>query len=374
MKICQLCTVDFTLYHFLLPLMRGLRDAGHEVVGVCADGPFADRVRAEGFRVEPVAMARSMNVYRHVASARTLAGLFRRERFDVVHAHTPVAGLVGRYAAWRAGVPRIVHTAHGFYFHERMPRHRRGAFIALEWLAGRVTHTLLTVSAEDAGTARRYGLIRGPVIEAVGNGADPDRFRPAWSRREREAVRQGLDAPMDRAVILAIGRLVAEKGYPELIAAMRSVDAELWIAGERLESDHAPGIDAALRAAGSDPGLRDRIRFLGYRDDVPDLMRAADIVCLPSHREGMPTAIVEAMMSGLPVVATNIRGSREAVADGETGLLVEVGDGRALAEALNRLAGDPALRKTMGAAGRERAQAHYREKDIVARQVELLGL
>ena len=155
MKICQLCNLDFTLYHFLLPLMHGMSDAGHEVVGVCTDGAFAAKVRGEGFRVETVLIERSFNIFKHIGSIRRLVALFRREKFDIVHVHNPVAALVGRAAAWRAGVPCIVYTAHGFYFHEHMSTLKRSAFIALEWLAGRVTHVLFTQSREDAQIARK---------------------------------------------------------------------------------------------------------------------------------------------------------------------------------------------------------------------------
>jgi glycosyltransferase involved in cell wall biosynthesis len=116
------------------------------------------------------------------------------------------------------------------------------------------------------------------------------------------------------------------------------------------------------------------VRFLGYRADVPLLMRAADIYTLPSHREGLPRSVIEAMMSGLPVVGTAIRGTREEVVDGETGVLVPVNDARALAAALARLAGDPALRAAWGAAGRTRALALYREDLVIARQLAALGL
>jgi glycosyltransferase involved in cell wall biosynthesis len=171
-----------------------------------------------------------------------------------------------------------------------------------------------------------------------------------------------------------VGRLVAEKGYIELIEAMRSVDAQLWVVGERLASDHADPVDAAVLAAATDPVLKQRVRFLGYRTDVPVLMRAADIYTLPSHREGMPRSVIEAMMSGLPVVGTDIRGTREEVVEGETGTLVPVGDAAALAVALSRLARDPALRAAWGAKGRARALALYREDLVIARQIEALAL
>lgn len=374
MKIAQLCAVDFTLYHFLLPLMEGLRAAGHEVVGICGDGKHVADVERAGFRVVPVAIDRSYNLLRHIRSYRALVRLFRRERFDMVHVHTPVAALVGRAAARRAGVKTIVYTAHGFYFHERMPGWKRRLFVGLEWLAGRATDVLLTQSAEDAAFARSARLIRGNVIEAIGNGVDPRRFAPDADGGARRRLRAAIGSDADRVVILMIGRLVAEKGHPELIEAMRSVDADLWIVGERLGSDHAGEIDRAIDAALSDSDLRGRVHFLGYRDDVPDLLRAADIFTLPSHREGMPRSVIEAMMTGLPVVGTDIRGTREEVVPEETGLLVPVGDSAALAAALRRLADDAALRRRLGEAGRARALAFYDETKVVARQLALLGL
>ncbi|MEP4378176.1 MAG: glycosyltransferase family 4 protein [Alphaproteobacteria bacterium] len=373
-KICQLCTVDFTLYHLLHPLMRAMREQGHDVVGVCADGNLIASVRADGFRIETVPLTRSANPARNWRGGKALRDLFRREKFDIVHVHTPVAAFVGRLAAARAGVPRIVYTAHGFYFHENMPLPRRQAHIAAEWFAGRFTHTLMTQSEEDARTARRLGLCRTGDILAIGNGSDPEVFKPSDDPAARSATRAAIGTADDRLVILMAGRLVAEKGYGELVSAMRNVDAELWAVGARLSSDHAAGINDAIREIEADPALRDRIRFLGYRDDMADLMRAADIFTLPSHREGMPRSIIEAMLTGLPVVATDVRGSREEVVDGETGLLVPVRDAAALARALQALAQDPARRQALGAAGLERGRRLYDERLVIDRQLDHLGL
>jgi len=302
---------------------------------------------------------------------RALVRLFRDEKFDIVHVHTPVAALVGRLAAARAGVPKVVYTAHGFYFHDRMAWPKRMVHMTLEWIGGRFTDLLFTQAAEDAETARAHGLSRGPV-HAIGNGSDPARFRPDAATRAR--MRAELGTPDGRPVIAVVGRLVAEKGYPELFAAMRDVDAELWVIGGRLESDHAGSIRSAVETVEADPSTKARVRFLGYRGDVPDLLRAADIFTLPSHREGMPRSIIEAMLTGLPVVATDIRGSREEVVDGTTGLLVPVRDTGALAAALSKLAADPALRDKMGKAGLERARELYDERKVVARQLDLMGL
>ncbi len=374
MKICQLCAVDFTLYHFLLPLMRALRDAGHEVTGVCARGKLSAKVETEGFRVLEAPIRRSSNPLALWRAYRALVRMFRDEGFDIVHVHTPVAALVGRLAAARAGVPKVVYTAHGFYFHAGMKWPKRFFHMALEWIGGRCTDLLFTQAAEDADTARALGLSRGPV-HAIGNGSDPQRFRPASEdSATRMRVRAELGTSADRPAIAVVGRLVAEKGYPELFAAMRAVDAELWVIGERLDSDHAQSIRDAIAVVEADPATKARVRFLGYRADVPELLLGADIFTLPSHREGMPRSIIEAMLTGLPVVATDIRGSREEVIDGHTGLLVPVRDEAALGAALSKLAGDPALRAAMGKAGLARARDLYDERKVVARQLGFMGL
>lgn len=373
MKICQLAAVDFTLFHFLLPLMHAMRGHGHEVVGVCASGALASKIEEQGFHIENIDFKRNYDLISHIQAYCQLVALFRRERFDIVHVHSPIAALIGRLAAARAGVPLIVYTAHGFYFHERQSWLTRRLFIALEWIGGHFTDVLFTQAQEDADAARCYGLCRGDVIEAIGNGVDAERFHPAADDdANRLALRSELGATPDDVVILMVGRMVAEKGYPELFEAMAQVDARLWVVGARLESDHASSIDNAIEKMKTDPALSSRIKFLGYREDVENLMRAADIFTLPSHREGMPRSIIEAMMTGLPVVATNIRGCREEVIDGETGFLVAAQDPQALAMALDSLIKSTDLREAFGGKGRTRAISLYDERVVIDRQLQAL--
>ena len=237
----------------------------------------------------------------------------------------------------------------------------------MELIAGRVTDVFLTVSDEEAADARRLFIHRGAV--SIRNGRDPAVFHPDPAARAR--VRAALGVPEDRVVIAAISRLVRHKGYPELAAAMRDVpDAELWVVGERLDSDRGDDMAAVLRGA----GLGDRLRLLGYRSDVAAVLAAADIFTLPSHFEGLPMSVIEAMLTGLPVVATDIRGPREQVVDQVTGLLVPPGTTAPLAAALRRLSQEPETRAAMGAAGRARALELYDEARVVARTMDLLGV
>ena len=284
-----------------------------------------------------------------------------------MHGHMPISGLLARLAARVAGVPRIAYTCHGFLFNQPGPLPRRLASFVLEWLAGRLTDVFMTVSEAEAADARRLWI--APHAITVGNGRDPAVFHPDLAARAR--IRAELGVPEDRVVVVAISRLVPHKGYVELLGAMERVPtAELWVVGERLPSDHG----ADLGPVFADAAAKCAIRRIGYRQDIPAILAAADVFALPSHFEGLPMSIIEAMLTGLPVVSTNIRGPREQVQDGQTGFLVPPFTTAPLAEALNKLVADPVLRTTMGEAGRRRALGRYDEAAVVGRTLDLLGL
>jgi glycosyltransferase involved in cell wall biosynthesis len=270
----------------------------------------------------------------------------------------PISGFLARLAARAAGVPHIAYTCHGFLFNQPAPWPRRAASLAMEFIAGRITQTFLTVSTEEEADARRLHIARAPV--AIGNGRSPETFRP--DPQARKTVRAALGVAENQVVVTACSRLVRHKGYPELLAAMRDVPAMLWVVGERLASDHGEDMEPYF----ANSGLGGRLRRLGYRADVAAILAASDIFVLPSHFEGLPMSIIEAMFSELPVVATGIRGPREQVVEGETGLLVPPATVAPLAAALTRLAADPALRARMGAAGRLRAEQEFADAVICA--------
>ena len=346
MKIVEVANVDFSLRHFLLPLMRGAAARGHEVIGVSADGPLLDDARAEGLRVEALPLARSLSPAAQFRALRAMVAFLKREKPDLLHAHMPISGFIARLAARIAGVPRIAYTCHGFLFNQPGPLPRRALGFLMEWLAGRITDLTLTVSTEEAADARRLWIARDAI--PVGNGRDPDRFRPNPDARQR--IRAELSCDNETIVVVIVSRLVRHKGYPELLAAMQNVPgAELWVVGERLQSDHGADMETVFAQAAPP------IRRLGYRTDVPDILAAADIFTLPSHFEGLPMSVIEAMLTGLPVVATNIRGPREQIVHGQTGLLVPPGTVAPLASALRALVDDAPMRARMGQAARARA-------------------
>ncbi|MGE0415504.1 MAG: glycosyltransferase family 4 protein [Acetobacteraceae bacterium] len=367
MKVVELTNVDFSLRQFLLPLMRGIRERGHEVVGVCAEGDLLQEVRAEGFRVVAIPFERRLSPMAHIAAFRELVALFRREKPDLVHAHMPISGFLARLAARVAGVPRVAYTCHGYLFNQDCSLPLKAVSYVMEVIGGALTDIYLTVQGKEAADARRLFISRRAV--PVWNGRDPAIYRPDPDARRR--IRAALGTPPDRVVIVAVSRLVRDKGYPELADAMRALpEAELWVVGERLESDRGDDMAALLDNA----GLGDRLRRLGYRRDVPAILAAADIFVLPSYFEAMPMSVIEAMLSGLPVVASDINGTREQVVPEETGLLVPPRQVEPLAAALVRLAADPDTRARMGSAGRLRALDRFDEAKVLARTLDLLGL
>ncbi len=374
LAVCQLCAVDFTLRHLLLPLIDGMRAEGWRITSVCSDGRYVADLRQRGYQVRTVAISRNLfNFYAHLKAVWYIFRLCRREKFDILHVHTPIAALVGRIAGKLARVPLVIYTAHGFYFHQEMPEWKYRFFVFLERCAGRLTDYLFTQSSEDAKTAVDEGIVAARSVTAIGNGASVDLFVP--DARTRMETRAALGMPADAFVIGVIARLVKEKGLGEFLEAARKLGTQFphvhfLLVGERLPSDHNASVESELRQAKE--ALGNRLIATGYRADVVAMLGAMDLFCLPSYREGLPRSIIEAMLMALPVVATDIRGAREEVVPDETGLLVPTRDAAALARALAFIVENPERGRLMGAAGRKRALELYDERQVVARQIEVI--
>lgn len=372
MRILQVCAVDFTAYYFLGPLMRGLRRAGWHVEFACADGPFAARLRAEGFTHRALPLSRSISPLNNGRALLELAGTLRSRHVDVVHTHTPVGGIVGRGAAALSACRTVVHTFHGLPFtaHRLEPLER--AFLAAERLVAPRTTWWFSQARADADRAVELGIARRGRVTVIGNGVDVERFRP--DAEDRVAVRDAFGIGEAEPVLIVVARLVREKGILDLADALLRLRApsrlRVLVVGDALPSDRTSIVRelAVHPVAKSSHVIWER---LGHRDDVERVLRAADLFVLPSHREGLPRSVIEALASGLPVVATDIPGCRELV-DGGLGRLVPVGAPHALAEAIGALIADRSALLQMGSAARQRALERHDESRIVEAQVELL--
>jgi len=374
LKVCQLCAVDFTLLHLLLPLIDGMQARGWQVISVCSEGSYAMKLRESGYQHDAISVSRNIfDLPAHLFAMFKLFKLFRKERFDLLHVHTPIAATIGRIAGRLAGVPLIIYTAHGFYFHDQMPKLQYRFFVRIERWSKFFTDFLFTQSSEDAQTAIVEGIATKSSVVAIGNGVSVEKFFLDSSEKIR--VLSEFKVSKGSFVIGVIARLVREKGLVEFLSAaieigVRYPQSCFLLVGERLRSDHNASIDRELVKA--QQLLGDRLIVTGYRSDVRSMLSAMDLFCLPSYREGMPRSIIEAMMMELPVVATNIRGAREEVVPGVTGLLVPTRSVSALVDAFASLINDLELARRMGKAGRQRALELYDEKQVVDRQLEII--
>jgi glycosyltransferase involved in cell wall biosynthesis/ribosomal protein S18 acetylase RimI-like enzyme len=305
-------------------------------------------------------------IHREIRPLRDLAGLLRlhrflrRERYTLVHTHTSKAGFIGRLAAWLAGVPAIVHTVHGFAFHEQSPATVRMFYTRLERMAARWCDRIVSVSQFHRGWALELGICGPAQIEAIPNGITPQARKVTL---ERGTLRRNLGVGDQELFILSVARLAPDKGLANLIEA-----AAILRPGERkfhvVIAGDGPG-RAQLERLVRKLGLSDLVTFLGFRQDVDQLLTAADLVVLPSLREGLSISLLEAMAAAKPIIATSIGSHRELVSQGEIARLVPPADPKTLAVAILQLASDPARMASLGASARALFESRYTEERML---------
>jgi glycosyltransferase involved in cell wall biosynthesis len=262
------------------------------------------------------------------AAYRFLQDLFRQRDFDVIHCHSAKAGFLGRLAA-RGLRASVLYTPHCLPFMMRTLVPWQIAYLWMERLAGRFTDRLIAVSPSEAEIAARLHVIPAERIVTIENGIDPDSVRvPVDVSRKKAELQIGAD---DR-VVLSVGGLRAQKGYRYLVQAAPEVleahpNTVFPIAGE---GELRPMLEAQVRKS----AVADRVRLLGHRADVPELLAIADCFVIPSLWEGGPYALLEAMAAGVPVVGSAIPGILDWVRDGETGYRARPANAASLAEAL----------------------------------------
>jgi glycosyltransferase involved in cell wall biosynthesis len=366
-KVAHITTVDDSLYGLLLNQLRNLQHAGYAVLGISTPGRYVHQLEAAGIRHIPVSMTRAITPRRDLVALAQLMRVLRREQVTIVHTHTPKAGLLGQLAARLARTPIIVNTIHGFYFHEHMPAHKRHFYMTMERLAALCSSSIISQNHEDMRTAIRQHICRPEQIKHLGNGIDlqlfdPDRVPAAELERRRAAIGIPSHAP----VIGFVGRLAGKrKGFEDFLAAgqllaERIPDVRFLIVGASDQGkDDAVGPEAAHRF-----GIADRCYFLGQRpsEELPALYLLMDMLVLPSLFEGLPRVIMEASAMGVPSVATDVKGNREAVVPNRNGLLVPLGDVPMLASTIEALIADDIRRQHLSSEARRLARERFDEQ------------
>jgi len=316
MKILYVSTISNTINSFLVPHIQFLAKQGHQVDVACRVVQDMDVRLAElGCRIYDIPFDRVPWKLQNLTAYRKMKEIVDREQYHIVHTHTPVASVCARLAC-RKSKATVVYTAHGFHFYKGAPAINWLVYYPLElWLSG-YTDVLITINREDYEISRKRFRCRR-VEYVPGVGIDISKFRDAVV--DRPAKRRELGIPENAFVVLSIGELNANKNHETVIKAIaRLRDPKVYyvICG-------TGPLESRLKQMAADLGIPDQVRLPGYRTDIPELCKTADLFVFPSFREGLPVSLMEAMASGLPVVCSDIRGNRDLVGGDGTGSLIK---------------------------------------------------
>jgi glycosyltransferase involved in cell wall biosynthesis len=367
-KLLYLVTEDWYFCSHRLPIARAARDAGYEVLVATRVDRHGDAIRREGFELLPLNLRRrEMRPWRELGALAEIVRLYRRVRPHIVH-HVAMKPVVyGSIAARLAGVPVVINALAGLGFvfasSTRRARILRPFLkLALRGLVAGGGCQAVVQNPDDEKLMQGIGVSGERITVIRGSGVDPTAFRP-------------MPEPGGDVVVTMVSRMLRDKGVGELVEAARQLRDGVHRLRVQLVGPSDPENPAAIPEITLRNWEREGVvQWLGQRDDVAELWARSHIAVLPSYREGLPKALLEAAACGRPMVATDVPGCREIVIDGETGLLVPARDSASLAQALARLAADAALRKHMGDAARRRVVDHFSQERVAAETLELYQL
>lgn len=317
----------------VLALAKKAASEGLRVHVVATDREFIRQLAAAGIEVVPLdCIERSVNPFRDIRGAFVLYRHFKAAKYDLVHTHTTKAGMIGRFAATAAKVPHVVHTVHGFAFHEASGRTATRVIAALERIAAGWCHRIVCVSRFHREWALRLHIAATDKIVAIPNGINVPAVAPGF---DRAMFRRTLGVDEGDLLVVGVGRLAPQKGFSHLIDAAAKL-GDLGASCRFLVAGEGP-LRSRLERQIVEAGLAGRFGLLGYRGDVGSLYLAADIIVQPSLWEGLSISLLEAMSLGRPIVTTDINSNREVVGESGAVVLVPAADSDALAAAIRDL-------------------------------------
>lgn len=354
-----------------------LRSLGYEIHVACnfregntisaeAVGQAVQEWEAQGFRVHHIDVPRNPVPRKMAAAFRQLKKLIGQEDLRLIHCHTPVAAALTRIAAAKArsqGRVKVIYTAHGFHFFKGASLKNWLLYYPVEKLCACYTDALITINREDHRMAeKKFSAGRNYCLPGVG--VDTAAFAPgAVTPEARDALRAELGIGKDCGMILSVGELIPRKNYRAAIDAV----ARLKHGNFRYVICGQGALLEELRAYAKARGVADAVVFLGFRRDIAKLCACADVFLHTSYQEGLPVAVMEAMASGLPVVASRIRGNVDLIEDGVNGLLCEPEDAVGFAHGLRTLLEEPELARKFRKHSLEKIKSY--DQSIVAQQL-----
>ena len=323
-KVLFTATVDSHILQFHLPFLKLFKDNGYEV-HVATNGnekiPYCDIKHVISFERSPYRI-------NNLKAIKELKKIINEEKFDIIHTHTPMGSVVTRLAARNARKKyhtRVIYTAHGFHFYKGAPLLNWLLFYPVEKYLAKYTDTLITINKEDYELAKKKFSKRCHDIEYVpGVGIDSKKFDIKMTDKEKHELRKSLGLKDDDFVMIYPAELSKRKGQIWLINSITNLlkeykDMHLLLPGK-------DSLNGACQKLVNQIGLNNQIHFLGYRKDIPQLLKISNMAVSAAKQEGLPVNLMEAMYVGLPIVATDCRGNRDLIKNGENGYIIELGN------------------------------------------------
>lgn len=341
MKVLITATVQSHICQFHLPLVKMLKSMGYTV-----DVAAKDNLSVKpGLKLEDadnvfdVPFSRSPFSADNIKAYGKLKKIIRENDYDIIHCNTPMGSVVTRLAA-DTKKTAVIYTAHGFHFFKGAPIKNWLFYFPIEWLLSFKTDFLICINREDYAFAKKR-LHCGSAEYVHGVGFDSNRFAGAPTKKE---AKRSLGISEDETVLLSVGDICRRKNHKviiEALARIKDINARFYIAGWDM-------MNGWLERLAEKLGVSEKVTFLGYTRQLSEYFEAADIFLFPSLQEGLPVALIEAMSRGLPVVASDIRGTNDLIDDGDGGYLLKTSDICGFAEKIKLLAGDGGLREKFG--------------------------
>ncbi|AFK85621.1 group 1 glycosyl transferase [Thermoanaerobacterium aotearoense SCUT27] len=358
-KILFIATVESHILNFHIPFIQYFQNKGCEVHVATKLGNRQDELKKLGIVCYDIDFERSPYSFSNLKALNQLIKIMREDKYSLVHVHTPVGAFLGRLAAKITGTKPVIYTAHGFHFYKGASIKNWLVYYTMERLAAHWTDGLITMNDEDYNAAKRFKLRKNNAVFYVhGVGLDIDKYNMS-DENKRKQTRKAFGFDEKDIVILTVAELNANKNHKQILDSLiklKSLDNVYYLIvgiGE---------YECYLKKYVKENGLSGKVKLLGFRHDIPDLLNISDIFALTSMREGLPRCIMEAMAAGKPVVATDVRGNRDLVRDGVNGYLVPLDDVNATVDALQNLSENEDLRKKMGDEGRKIIQDYSIDK------------
>ena len=325
---------SISLYLIGLPLMRALQRMGWTVYAICSYDEWGKQIEASGINVIQVTLARRPGLRDFALGVYSLRRALREHQVQVLHTTNSIPGVVGRLVGWAARVPVRCHSYHGLPFYSGQPSYVNAIYWVAEWLACRVSSFAFFVNRDDIRLAIRSHMIDREKAVSCSWGIDLAEFGEKLGSVTKTEARRLLELQATDLVITKIARLEPVKGYDMFLEGFASFLQTHPNAVALLVGYGSSDYEQQLWQLAAYLGCSSRIRMLGFRRDIATILKASDLFVLTSKKEGLPETVMDAMVAGVPVVATDVPGTRELVRNGETGFLVSRGDVPGLVESM----------------------------------------